>query len=199
MDPLRRHAVMADNGRPKLSHLVCDERMVALAEYRNACRLWVKDNCRDFDYTVVFDVDAWGGWSVDGLMTSVHWLANDYRFYGLASYSWAEIETPQGPFPIHYDALAYRWNHWRRRDQQFFHHWLPAVGSPPIPCNSAFGQLAIYRTRHFLDGEYSGEDCEHCCLHRSINAEHTLTSMGLNPSSRCVSFWVPNGRNHGDD
>ena len=111
----------------------------------------------------------------------------------MASYSWCEMNVGGQPFAAHYDAFAARLNHWRRRDQQWFHHWMPAVGSPPVRFNSAFGQLAVYRSDAYLAGKYSGEDCEHVCLHRTMPGE-----VYLNPSSRCVSFWVPNnGGQHG--
>jgi hypothetical protein len=56
--------------------------------------------------------------------------------------------------------------------------------------NSAFGQLAVYETHYYLLGTYSGTDCEHVTFHRSIN-EQAYFEFGLNPSSRCVSFWTP--------
>jgi hypothetical protein len=103
---------------------------------------------------------------------------------------------------VHYDAFACRWNHWRQRDQQWFHHWHPPVGSPPVEVNSAFGQLAIYDGLRFLQGRYDGSDCEHVTFHRSIQAAASQedgdyyhgpggTRMALNPSMRCVSFWIP--------
>ena len=192
------------NHRPHLSHTIERDRTVALAEYREQCQHWVRH--RDpVDYVIVFDTDPWGGWSIDGVMTSIAWMALDHSWYGLASYSWCEMNVGGTPFAAQYDAFAARLNHWQRRDQQWFHHWMPAVGSPPVEFNSAFGQLAVYRADSYLAGKYGGHDCEHCVFHRSIaeggrlwNDEHYR--LGLNPSSRCISFWVPtDGGQHGGD
>lgn len=191
------------NGRPHLSHTIAVERTHALAEYRTECQRWVAHDERP-DFVIVVDTDAWGGWSVDGVATSIAHMASDHSWYGMASYSWCEMNIAGQRFPAHYDAYALRWNHWRRRDQQWVHHWHPAVGSPPIEFNSAFGQLAVYRGQSYLSGTYDGADCEHVTLHRSIQEQARLddgdyyygpsyTRLGLNPSSRCVSFWVPNG------
>jgi hypothetical protein len=201
----RRRVSLNDNGRPHLSHTIEPERTHALAEYRAQCQDWVRRGTRP-DFVLVVDTDPWGGWSVDGVATSVAHMTWDHSWYALASYSLAEASTPNGPVAIHYDAFAARKNYWRRRDQQWFHYWHPPVGGDPVEFNSAFGQLCLYRAGRFLQGKYTGEDCEHVCLHRSIARNAAIdegdyyhgpsyTRLGLNPSSRCVSFWVPqNGR-----
>jgi hypothetical protein len=62
--------------------------------------------------------------------------------------------------------------------------------------------MAIYDGRRYLQGRYTGEDCEHVCFHRSIAeaAQNDLgdyydgasrTRFAVNPSMRCVSFWIP--------
>jgi len=186
----RRFVKIQDNGRPHLSHTIATERTHALAEYRNVCREWAVNINTDF--VVVFDTDPWGGWSVDGVATSVLHVFRG-GWYGLASYSWAE----HNGHAIHYDAYAGRLNHWARRDQTWFHYWHPPVGAPPVGMRSAFGQLAVYDARAFRYGTYSGEDCEHVPFHKSI-AKKWPGRFGLNPSSRCVSFWTPrDARQHG--
>jgi hypothetical protein len=194
-DPGTRSVSLNTHDRPHLSHTIAPVRTRALAEYRAACQEHVRRHAPDVDYVIVFDTDPWGGWSIDGVMTSLDWLhwhhaANpDGEWYGLASYSWAE-SLPPNVMPIHYDAFAARLNHWTRRDQNWFHLWHPPVGSMPIPFRSAFGQLAIYKTHEYLSGEYSGEDCEHVTFHRSIRSRMG-SLFGINPSMRCVSFWTP--------
>jgi hypothetical protein len=200
----RRKVSLNIHHRPHLSHTIAQERTVALAEYREQCQHWVRSR-EPVDYVIVFDTDPWGGFSIDGVMNSIAWLALDRSWYGLASYSWCEMNTAIGPIAAHYDAFAARLNHWGRRDQQWFHHWHPAVGSPPVEFNSAFGQLCVYRADPYLSGKYGGSDCEHAVLHRSIAEQARLWSdehyrLGLNPSSRAVSFWVPtDGGQHGGD
>lgn len=185
-DGYKRHVSLNINGRQHLNFTTAPVRTRALAEYRTACQQFVR-NGEPVDHVIVFDADPLGGWSVDGIATSVSHLARDPTFYGMASYSWAM--TPQ-PLEIQYDAFAARLNHWRQRDQNWFHLWHPPCGSPPVEFRSAFGQLAIYRGEDYLSGTYSGEDCEHVTFHRSI-AERTGKRFALNPSMRCVSFWVP--------
>lgn len=206
-DGQRRHASLNKNGRPHLNYTTAPIRTHALAEYRTACQTFVRHGERP-DYVIVFDTDPWGGWSIDGVATSVHHMSVDHSLYALASYSLGEWGPPITPRPmsIHYDAFACRWNHWIQRDQNWFHLWHPPVGSDPVEFNSAFGQLAIYRGRSFLSGTYDGSDCEHVTFHRSI-AERALldpgdyyhgpdyTRMALNPSMRCVSFWLPEEAN----
>ena len=196
-DGQQRQCSINDNGRPHLNYTIARERTIALAEYRAACQRWVSHGDTP-DYVIVFDTDAWAGWSVDGVATSIAHLSLDDSWFGLASYSWAEV--PIGP--IHYDAFAARLNHWRQRDQNWFHAWHPPVGSPPVEFNSAFGQLSVYSGTSYLSGTYDGSDCEHVTFHRSIAERAALsdgdyyagpsrTRFGLNPASRCVSFWVP--------
>ena len=173
------------NYRPHLSHTIDQERTVALAEYRTQCQWWVRHR-EPVDYVIVFDTDPWGGWSVDGVASSLFWLDRMPAAAAMASYSWAETLVGGQRFAMHYDAFAARLNHWGRRDQQWFHHWHPPVGSLPVRFNSAFGQLAVYRAENYLRARYTGEDCEHVTAHRTMGG-----AVYLNPSSRCVSFWVP--------
>jgi hypothetical protein len=185
--------------RPHLNTTTSTARTSALAEYRDACQQWVRSRPAT-DYVIVFDTDPWGGWSIGGVAESIAELEADRSWYGLASYSWAELPAGLGPaVPIHYDAFAARLNHWARRDQQWFHHWHPAVGSWPVEFHSAFGQLCVYRALAYRAGTYGGDDCEHVVFHRSIARECVGQRLGLNPSSRCVSFWVPNDGQHSND
>jgi hypothetical protein len=196
-DGTQRYASIGDNGRPHLNFTTDPMRTHALAEYRATCQEFVKS--RDpVDYVIVFDTDPWGGWSLPGVLHSVAWLEAEADWYGLAAYSWCEWGRPMfsAPTPAHYDAFAARKNHWRQRDQWWFHLWHPPVGGSPVEFNSAFGQLAIYRASSFVGGTYTGEDCEHVCFHRTIQRRATLDGdrpfrFGVNPAMRVVSFWTP--------
>lgn len=197
--------VATDNGRPHLNSTKHESRTVALAEYRNACRKWVDAHASSFDYVIVFDTDPWGGFSTGGIMNTIglmesreHWETS-----AMASYSWCEWGPPvwSQPTVCQYDAWACRWTGWKeRKDMLWFHLWHPPVGSPPVRMNSAFGQLAVYRTDSYLRGVYDGSDCEHVTFHKSMGGD-----FYLNPSMRCVSFWIlggqgcPNGSREGDN
>lgn len=191
-DHTQRQCSLNDFRRPHLSHTMTQERTVALAEYRNECLRWVAQG-EPVDLVCVLDSDSWGGWSIDGLMTSVAYIASG-KWWGMASFSWCEMRTADGTvIPAHYDGWAYRvWGYKHCPPLDWFHLMRPPIGAPPIAVNSAFGQLALYNATAFLRGRYAGDTCEHVGLHRSI-AEHHETSgrFGFNPSSRVVSFWVP--------
>jgi hypothetical protein len=171
------------------------ERTVALAEYRNKCRLWVENHASDCDYVVVLDMDPHGGFSVDGVMNSIGWIS-EFRSQtnrpidigGMASQSLFITEKDGELEFAHYDAFAARLNWWEdRRDKMgyiWFHALILPVGSPPIQFNSAFGGLAVYRTEAFLAPgvHYAGGDCEHVSLHQTMR--QAGYGLWLNPSCR---------------
>jgi hypothetical protein len=170
------------------------ERTERLAYCRNKCLEWVRANAADTTWTIVFDTDPAGGFSPDGVFNSIGWLGSmmaggcPLQPGGMASYSLARY--PDGV--AHYDAWAARpvsW--WRdRRDEIgmiWFWQFLPPVGSPPCPMNSVFGGLAVYQTKAFLSGGYSGEDCEHVPHHRRMR--EAGYQMYLNPGCRYIAVW----------
>jgi hypothetical protein len=184
----------ASLGRPDLRGFE-EDRTIALAEYRNRCRLWAAANAADFGFFAVLDMDPMGGFSPGGLLNSVGWLAHhssDTRKNpaGMASLSlFAEIGDEGELRLAQYDAWAARLNWWEdRRSHVWFHSLLPPVGSEPIPMNSAFGGLTVYRRDAFLaDGvEYVGGDCEHVALHRSM--KRAGFQMYLNPGCRYAAI-----------
>jgi len=193
-----------DNGRERLENAFAGPRTVALAEYRQACADWAAE--QDVDYVVVIDWDAWGGWTVQGLLSGFARLADSADAFGVASVSL--LEHPSQTYDmasqtlkavgqwIHYDCWALRLNcyldDYSAGVGGWKHSWLPFVGSPMIPVCSAFGGLCVYRAEDFLVGRYDGSDCEHVPFHRSI-AEKTGRRLYLNPSQRTVMKWLPEG------
>jgi len=170
------------------------ERTERLAFARNKCLEWVRANAADAWWTIVLDLDPAYGFSVDGVFNSIAQLGflstagGPTRPGGMASYSL--LRTPNGI--AHYDAWAARpvcW--WRDRRNEigftWFSSFLPPVGSQPMPVNSAFGGLGVYRTEAFLAGGYSGEDCEHVPHHRRMR--QAGYQMYLNPGSRYIATW----------
>lgn len=170
------------------------ERTARLAHCRNRCLEWVRERRPSTAVTIVVDMDPEYGFSVDGVFNSIAWLATKrssgipHPPGGMASYSL--IRMPQGV--AHYDAWAARppsW--WRdRRDEigfTWFSAFLPPVGAPPCPMNSAFGGLGVYATEAYLSGGYSGEDCEHVPHHRRMR--QAGWQMYLNPGCRYVAVW----------
>jgi hypothetical protein len=182
-------------------------RTIALAEYRDACQRWVRDCAADADYVIVMDWDQFGGWSHNGLLTGLGWLAEMPDAYGMASVSLNEFtmvgmdedrQPKLGKGWTHYDAWALRgvgqsdcyFDDYTTGLGGWKHMWLPLLGSPPVLVSSAFGGLCIYRNADFLQGTYDGtSDCEHVAFHRSI-AKATGRRLYLNPSQRCVMAWM---------
>lgn len=177
------------------------ERTIALAEYRNRCRLWVEHHAADAEYTVVLDLDPHGGFSPEGVLNSIGWIVDHesrsclpVEVGGMASNSLFVKTTEDGNLSVaSYDAWAARLNWWEdRRDKPgnmaWFHALMPPIGSEPIPMNSAFGGLAVYRTKAFLAPgvHYAGGDCEHVSLHRTMRAAGY--GLWLNPGARYAAI-----------
>jgi hypothetical protein len=197
--------------RKQYSTEFAGRRTQAMAEYRDACQRWVRDNAADSDYVVVIDFDQWGGWSHVGVLNGIGWLIELPGAYGMASVSLMQHpayqtdalgKTSKTNVWLHYDAWALRlnsyWDDYTAGYGGWKHHWLPPVGSPPVLVKSAMGGLAIYRTEAFLTGTYDGSDCEHVPFHESI-AKATGQHLYLNPSQRCVMSWVTDGGEHHAD
>lgn len=197
-DDNRVTALCEKHDRPQLSSEKSKRRTDALAEYRQRCLEWAKERAPaniDRHRVIVIDFDAWGGWSDSGVLNGIGHLDGLPMVAGLASLSTVELplpDLPTGKLQIHYDSWAFRLNHWEEHDMGWFPHWYPPVGSDPVPCNSAFGGMAIYRPEHFFGATYSGGDCEHVLAHRSI-FEATGARMALNPSQRLCMNWIPAG------
>lgn len=160
-------------------------RTTHLAEYRNICIEWVKDNCSDYDYVMVLDLDADLGFSVEGIYNSIGWFHSLDNAGGIGSYSLCFSQQRQ---LAHYDSFASRLNDWEPnidydKQRQWFTNWHPLIGSDPVRFNSCFGGLSIYKTEAFLSGRYGAElGSEHVQFHKKLYENGY--KMYLNPSSR---------------
>lgn len=166
------------------------ERTERLALCRNKCMEWVRRN--PAEWTIVLDLDPEGGFSVDGVFNSIGCFGVAANAGAMASYSLYAIRGDDGEVRLaQYDSWAARLNWWDDRKEKVGMGWfsmlLPPVGSPPIPMNSAFGGLCVYKTEAFLSGGYSGEDCEHVPHHRRIT--DAGWQLYLNPGCRYVAIW----------
>lgn len=205
----KAQCVTRDLGRASRSTEMAGPRTEALAEYRTECQEWVAKNCEEFEYTIVIDWDAWGGWCHEGVMTGISYLATEPQSFGVASVSLLEHAHPaifEGKIGTqfmwsHYDCWALRlnsyWDDYSVGVGGWKHQWLPLVGSQPIRVFSAFGGLAIYKTQDYLRGTYSGQDCEHVMFHRSVQ-EQTDRGIYLNPSQRTIMRWIERDAQHSD-
>lgn len=203
-------AITRDLGRQIRTSEFAGPRTIELAEYRTECQEWVRRTCAEFEYTIVIDWDAWGGWAVDGVFTGLSYLSTEADSYGMASVSLTEHPSLRFEKELHAMVLGTQWSHydcWALRLNSYFddysvgvggwkQSWLPLVGSPPVRVCSAFGGFAIYKTADFLRGEYSGQDCEHATFHESIG-ETTGKGLYLNPSQRTIMNWIESDASKG--
>ena len=168
-------------------------RTLALANYRNICLSWVNRNCSDFDYTIVLDLDADRGFSVDCIYTSIYWLNHIEKAGGMGSYSMIISPESSNIKIAHYDSFAVRINDWidskeKNTNYAWFSNFNPKVGSNPIPFYSCFGGLGVYKTQAFLSSQYDGSiGSEHLGLHKGM--QENGWDMYLNPSSRFISVY----------
>ena len=169
------------------------ERTERLSRCRAGCQEWVRENAPTSAWTIVLDTDPHLGFSVDGVMNSIGWLLSLQgqsvvtRPGGMASHSLYYVKGSAAC----YDSWAARLNWWDDRREVMGFGWfsllMAPVGSPPIPMNSAFGGLCVYDTKAFLSGRYSGDDCEHVGLHRTMRLAGY--QLYLNPGCRYVAIF----------
>ena len=196
-------AKMCDLGRKHRPNEFAGPRTDELAQYRSECQSWVRDNCQGLDYVIVIDWDAWGGWTLDGVMSGFSYVASEPDIYGSASVSLLEHECfsfdatknvmKKESQWVQYDCWALRlnsyWDDYSRGVGAWKHTWIPPVGSPPVRVKSAFGGFCIYEAADYLRGTYSGQDCEHVTFHRTIETQ-TGKALYLNPSQRTIMKWI---------
>jgi hypothetical protein len=168
------------------------ERTIRLAEYRNKCLSYAKENFSYTDYTIVIDLDFIKFYP-EGLYSSFYWL-DLLDADGMSGFSFTlnktQIKEHTIFVPWNYDSWAYRENWWSDlQDYPYFPFdpmmWfgrkiLP-IGSPPYKVNSAFGGMAIYKTEKYMMGQYNGGDCEHVLFHKDL-WNKTKFDLFVNPS-----------------
>ena len=176
--------------RPYLPTEFAGPRTEALAEYRNKCVDWVKEKANHTDFVIVIDLDADGGFSVDGVYNSLAWVTESKELAGLGSFSLFRMTVKGKEQFAQYDSFAARLNWWRDRKDEIGIGWfsmlIPPAGSPPFLMNSCFGGVGVYKTQAFVQGKYSGEDCEHVLFHKSLSEKGW--KFGLNPGSRFAAI-----------
>ena len=160
------------------------QRTKNLANYRNKCLEWAKQECSNFDYALVLDLDADAGFSIDGIYNSISWLQKIEKSAGMGSYS---LCYNNNKF-THYDTFAIRIKSFIASSKHMndgergLINYHPNIGSKPVALHSCFGGLAVYKMQCLLKGNYDGSiGCEHILFHKSLRDEGY--EMYLNPSS----------------
>ena len=181
-------AVSEDASDPPSRGVRCLERARRMARYRTRCQQLVLERFPRFEYVIVVDFDAEGGWSVDGIANTFGHTAWDfvgangliYRRSGLDVNALRHYDT----WALRFDALCspLRTVEAARLDYR--------RGDPLVPVVSCFGGLGIYTMQAFAAGRYDARDMEHVGFHRSMAAAG-FPRMFLNPSQIVV-----HGRRH---
>tara|TARA_Y100000004_G_scaffold164335_1_gene194396 strand:+ start:419 stop:1300 length:882 start_codon:yes stop_codon:yes gene_type:complete len=163
-----------------------------LAKARNHCIEYVKQNIDNLDYVIVLDSD-FIDFSVRGLLNSFGWMSKHPHISAMVGFNFLKkyIIFPNGTqtknkILTNYDSWAYRHTWWGDIQQAglmyWFQYWIPLVGSPIWQVNSAFGGCGIYKASEYIQGEYTGENCEHVMFHQSLYRNIPGFSLNVNPS-----------------
>lgn len=182
--------ISQDYNRPQFGPTTDKARTAALAEYRNILKNYVANNFHHYDFIIVFDTD-YKEIAIDGIYNSFGWFNSQKDIHAISGNSF-EYKR-ENNILWNYDCWAYRgswWHDWTVKPSThnaynpayWFGIWILPVGSPPVQANSAFGGMTIYKTKYYLSGNYSGEDCEHVTFHKSITDNHKNFKLVLNPS-----------------
>jgi hypothetical protein len=180
-----------DLGREHLSGFE-RARVERYAEYRNRYREIAANEWPEARYTLAVDLDPWGGFSEDGILSSVAWMGHLPLTAAMASTSIYLAKTANGQRTwAHYDQWAYRQYSYTPRWDTYFLQWLPPPGTPPVRVFSAFGAACLYSNQWFYRCRYESidGDIEHVGLHKH------MADLGgacyLNPASRVLMHWMP--------
>jgi hypothetical protein len=152
-----------------------------LAALREICRENIVAQFDDFDYAIMADLDAEGGWSVDGI---AHTFGDDGWDLVGSNGLLSSADGNTGEQAL----LPFDFSGYRRVDDDSaigpsefralrFHR-----GEPLVRVASCFGGLGIYRMECMRRGRYEPDgDSEHVAFHRSLRAAG-LGRVYLNPS-----------------
>jgi hypothetical protein len=164
-----------------------------MARLRNAL-LTAAESERPHDLVAVMDGDLEGPVSLDGLMHSVSLLTTLRGPAGVAAFGVNNWGGVPGLLPFlgysYYDPIAFREHDWHRvvSDAQVRRRLgAQRRGDAPLPVNSAFAGLTIYRSEqlHGLRYDEASDDCEHVSLHRAFAQRGA--SLVVNPSLLLLS------------
>lgn len=181
-------AVSEDASDPQSHGVRCLERARRMARYRTRCQQLVLELCPRFEFVIVVDFDAEGGWSTDGIANTFG--HTEWDFVGANGLIYRRSGLNVNALR-HYDTWALRFDAGctplRAVEAARFEY---RRGDPLVPVTSCFGGLGIYTMQAFAAGRYDASDMEHVGFHSSMAAAG-FSRMFLNPSQIVV-----HGRRH---
>jgi hypothetical protein len=168
---------------PKVDGAMVKSRIEKMAQIRNRCLNYIKENLHDYDYVVSVDLDIAGGIFLDGYVSAFankNWDVLAARGLHPIPLIHSLSIIPSFKPEIIYDAFAFTpFGVDNEYEQKYYvkHHFVQQelqknkIGSDPVRVNSAFNGLAIYKMESILpDNVLYGHKtrCEHTDLHISI-------------------------------
>jgi hypothetical protein len=193
--------IISENlNREHFGSVKSEDRLKALAEYRNKAKSYASEF--ESDFIIILDMD-FDSISLYGILNSFGWMASFDSISAVAGNSFQYkkglyTEDPERYNLWNYDSWAYRHTWWT--DLQvvlpapentydsmlWFGLWIPPVGCSPMVVNSAFGGCGIYRSSIYFLADYDDKDCEHVCFHYNLLKKNPLFKLALNPSQRML-------------
>jgi hypothetical protein len=155
-----------------------------MAKARNKCFEFGKSILSDPDFYMVIDLDFLN-LSIHGVLNSFGWLALNQNISAICGNSYIDFSSSNKEVFQNYDSFAFRLNYWDYREPFWYAYFNLPIGSPPIPVYSGFGGLCIYRSDQY-GPYYTGDDCEHVTLHKTLKSQIPNFSLYYNPSQIMV-------------
>ena len=159
------------------------ERMKKMAFFRNQYLNYVKNNCSDFDYMLVVDMDMEGSYSNQGLFNCL-----SYDFDMMCINGKIPIPSTLGMAVLTYDALAFEKDNLKIKNnigdsiyKYIQMNKLVYDKNNPIKIVSGFNGMAIYNIKSILNSQYDSKDnCEHIDFHKNM-IENGYDKIFINP------------------
>jgi hypothetical protein len=161
----------------------CLDRAARMALYRSRCQETVLDHCRDYDATILIDLDVQGGFSLDGIASSFGHPGWDFvgsnglicRRAGLQMNALRQYDT----WALRFDAALTPLST-RAAGGVVYER-----GATLVPVTSCFGGLGIYAMDAYAAGTYGTDDLEHATFHRTLIAQG-FSRLFINPSQLVI-------------
>lgn len=160
--------------------VISHDRINRMANYREECLKYVKQNLSLYDYMLVVDFDLKGNQSIDGLFHSLAYKNWDAIFIN----GHISLEGTFGLCTIIYDALAYadinnnlNYDNNNNDFKKFFllilntciQNYKVNTNKCFIPVKSAFNGYGLYKIDSIKDSSYIGNNyCEHLNLNLDL-------------------------------
>lgn len=150
-------------------------RRTRMAYYRNQALEMAREVMEGFSYLAVVDLDLLGGYSIEGIYSSLHFMQCSKTIIGSNGIIYKEDKR------LYYDSWALRENTWEVLDDPYVNTKIFNRGEPPIRVKSCFGGLCLYPISVLhTNARYESWDCDHVTYHKQL--EELGYSVYLNPS-----------------